>query len=201
MRPDIGRWPAVATGLVLPGLVVPGVAGGATDPSMLLETPWLRMLLSFLLVVPVGWAMLVRYEGLVDQWREASMDRPFVSLFYGLFGHILVVFVGGVVWLQLLSLGVDLTALLVVGAVALGAVMLGLAGLGFAVVGTSLTELGGMGHRWHGLVVVATVGAVGWVLPVVGGLAVWSLLVAAGIGGATRKWVHSERTVEAEIED
>lgn len=199
MRSQVGRWPVVGAGLLAPVGAVPVVAVGSVDPIVLFETPWLRASVAFLLVVAVGTALLTRYEGLVDRFRDASMGNPGVSLVYGVMAHILVGFLGGVLWLQVAGVGLGPGVVVVGGAVVFGTVFLFLAGLGFAVVGTWLIDLSGSDRQWHGLVAVSALGAVGWLLPVVAGLAVWTLFVSVGIGGATREWVHAERTVKTEV--
>lgn len=181
--------------------IVPGVtAAKAVEPSVVLNTNWLRAAAAFLLVCSFGAVALTRYGGVVERARDASADSPLRSMLYGLFAHVIIVFASGVFAMQVASRGVD-GRLLSVGAVlVVGTVLLALAGLGFAAVGTALVELRGEGQRWHGFVVTAAVGAAGWLLPLIAGLALWVLLVSAGIGGATREWVHAERTVEARVD-
>lgn len=185
-------------GLALGAL--PGVTGAAPpDPSIVVGITWLRVIVAFLLVLPFGGVILVRYGGLLDRSVDASMERPFVSLVYGVGAHLAIFFAAGVFSTQLASAGVGEDALFVGSTVVLGAVLLTLAGLGFAVVGMILTGLQGERRPWHGLVVAAAVGAIGLlVVPV--GLVVWVLVVSIGIGGPTRRWVHAERTVESEAE-
>jgi hypothetical protein len=179
-------------------LEVPGAA--PLDLSVVLGTPWLRAVGAFLLVLPFGGAVLTRYDGLLERSVDASMDSPVVSLIYGVGAHLAIFFAAMVFSNQLISAGVSQTVLSVGRAAVLGAVMFALAGLGFAVVGTILTDLRGERRPWLGLVVAAAAGVAGLLLSLLGGLAVWVLVVSVGIGGPTRRWVHAERTTESEIE-
>lgn len=189
-------------GFVWPGLLVPGVAAvDSLDPSAVAGTPWLRAVVVFVLVVPFGVGVLDRYRGVVDRGLDASSESPAVSVVYGLLAHIGILFAAGVFSTQLASAGLDQQTLAAGSTLVLGAVLLTLGGLGFAVLGSWLVDIRGEGKRWHGLVAVSALGAGGWLLPTLAGLAVWTLLVSVGIGGATRKWIHAERSVKAEIED
>lgn len=186
MVPDVG---VLATTVSLLG----AVPGQSLDPSIVVETPALRAVSSFLLVLLFGGAVLVRYRGLVERSVEASMNSPFVSVVYGVGAHLVVAFAGGVFSTQLANAGVDRTLLQVVGTATFGLAMLVLAGFGFTVLGTSLTERQGERDPWRGLVVLAGVSAIVWlVAPPLVGAAVWVLLVSAGIGGPARRWVHAE---------
>jgi len=179
--------------------MLPGIAAvESLDPAAVVGTPWLRAVAAFLLVVPVGAAVLARYGDLVDRSVEASTDSPFVSTVYGVLAHLGLVFTAGVFSTQLANAGLDPTTLQVGSSAVLGAVLLALAGFGFAVVGAWLVEFRGEGRRWHGLVAASAVGAAGWLLPVFAGVALWILLVSVGVGGPTRRWIHAERTVETE---
>lgn len=198
MRSRVQHWPVVGVAVLVPVLSLPAVTAESLDLSVLVGSPWLRASVSFLLVLPVGAVVLARYGGLVDRCTDASMEQPLMSLVYGLLAHLMVFFASGVLSLQLTSVGLDQTVLSVGSTVVLGTVFLVFAGLGFAVAGTWLVEFRGEGRRWHGLLAVLGVGAAGWLLPVFAGLALWILLVSVGIGGATRKWIHAERTVESE---
>ncbi len=181
--------------------MLPGtLAATAVDPSTVTGTPWLRAAVAFVLVVPVGVAILGRYSGLVDRSVETSIGSPLLSVLYGVLTHIVLFFVGGVFSTQLANAGLDLAVLTVGSAVVFGAVFLALAGLGFAVLGTWLVERRGAGPRWQGLGAVAAVGAAGWLFPALLGAAVWILLVSVGIGGPTRKWIHAEQSVEAGVD-
>ncbi len=189
-------------GLVGPGLLAPGVAAvDSLEPTAIVGSPWLRAVVVFVLVVPFGAGMLVRYRGVVDRGLDASTESPAVSVVYGVLAHIGILFAAGVFSTQLANAGLDQQTLAVGSTLVLGAVLLTLGGLGFAVLGTWLVDLRGEGKRWHGLVAVSALGAGGWLLPTLAGLAVWTLLVSVGIGGATRKWIHAERSVEAELEE
>ncbi len=179
----------------------PGLAVGGLDLVAVAGTPWFRALAAFLLVVPAGFAVLGRYSDVVDRSVEASLESPFVSVVYGFLAHLVLFFVAGVFSTQLANAGLDPVVLRVGSSATLGVIFLALAGLGFAVLGTWLVDLRGEGQRWHGFVAVAAVGAGVWLLPSIAGLLLWILLASAGVGGPTRRWIHAERTVEAEVED
>jgi hypothetical protein len=175
-------------------------AATAADLSAVAGTPWLRASAAFLLVVPVGVAILSRYGGFVDRSVEASMGSPLVSLLYGVLTQAGLFFVGGVFSTQLANAGLDTAVLAVGSAVVLGAAFLALAGLGFTVVGVWLVERRGAGPRWQGFAAVAAVGATGWLLSPLLGAAVWGLLVSVGVGGPARRWIHAEQSVEAGVD-
>jgi hypothetical protein len=204
MAAGLRRWLATAS-TVLVGLQ--GVTGGAaaqpTDPGALAEAPgtvWAAA--SFALVLVVGGLLLYRYGGFVERSVEASMDRPYVAVVYGLMAFGFVAFAGGYAASQLAQVGGAGGTLSMAALGLAGLVAVGLAGLGFLVVGTLLTEVQGPRRPWHGLVLGAGISAVGWLLlPLLGGLAAWVLLAAFGIGGRTREWFHTPRRVERAGED
>ena len=201
MRPVARRLLDVCLSVLILGAVPGIVAAASPDPSVVVDTPWLRAVGSFLLVLPFGGFVLLRYGSLLDRSVDASMSSPFVSTVYGVIAHLAIIFAAGVFSTQLANAGVGQEALTIGSTAVLGAVLLGLAGFGFAVVGTWLTGLRGERRPWQGLVVAAAVGAVGWLVPVLlVGVVMWVLVVSVGIGGLTRRWVHSERTVDSEAE-
>ncbi|MEF8841186.1 MAG: hypothetical protein V5A62_06115 [Haloarculaceae archaeon] len=170
------------------------------DPAILAEAPGMAWAAaSFALVLLFGGGLLYRYGSFVDRSVDASMDRPYVAVAYGVMAFGLVAFVGGYAASQLTRVGVGGTGLLlvVVGGVVLVALVLG--ALGFLVVGTLVTDVQGRRRPWHGLVLGAALSAVGWLLlPLVGGGLAWVLLAAFGIGGPTRLWFHTPRRVDPE---
>lgn len=176
------------------------LAATAVDPSVVADTPWLRSAIAFVLVVPIGAAILSRYSGLVDRSVDTSIGSPLVSVIYGVLTHLGILFVGGVLSTQLANAGLGETALTLGTTVVFGAVYLTLAGLGFAVVGAWLVDRRGAGPRWQGLGAVAAVGAAGWLFPGLVGALVWVVLVSVGIGGPARKWIHAEQSVEAGVD-
>lgn len=181
-----------------PGAMLDVTGAALPDPSVVLGTPWLRAVGAFLLVLPFGGVVLTRYDGLLERSVDASMDSPLVSLIYGVGAHLAIFFAAMVFSNQLLSAGVSQDMLSAGRAAVLAIVMLALAGLGFAVVGAILTDLRGERRPQLGLVVAAAAGVAGLLLlPLLGGLAVWVLVVSVGIGGPTRRWVHAEKTKEA----
>lgn len=195
MQSDVRR--RLTAGLVLL-VTVPGVVGAQTvDPSVVVDTPALRAGTSFLLVLLFGGAILHRYEGSIDRSIDAMTDRPLLSVVYGAMAHIMVTFTGIGFLSQVARVNVDGPPISAVGMVVLVAALFGLGGLGFVVVGTWLTTLQGDRRPWYGLVVGAVISSLAWLLlPLLGGVLAWGLVVSAGIGGLTRNWVHDERTGE-----
>jgi hypothetical protein len=160
-----------------------------------------RALLSATLVAGFGAVLVDRKGTFVDQAVDDLLARPSVAIIYGLIAYVLVLMVGMYVVSLLAEVGAVNTAaslvplaILVIGGIALGA-------LGFVVVGTVLTDLRGVRRPWQGLAIGVAISAVGWLaLPAIWALALWLLLAAFGVGGTTRTWVHSERTVTSEQE-
>jgi hypothetical protein len=172
------------------------------DPSVVTSLSVVgQAALSVALVGVLGGVFVSRKGQFVDRAVDDLMDRPGVAVVYGLIAYVLVLMLGLYGVSILAEVGVANTpagiiplAILVLGAATLGA-------LGFLVVGTVLTDLNGARRHWQGLAIGAAMSAVGWVaLPGLGALAVWVLIAAFGVGGTTRTWVHSERTVAAERE-
>ncbi len=179
--------------------VLPGVATAqSVDPSAAVDAPaYLRAAGSFVLVLLFGGAFVYRYGEFVDDSVDVSMDRPAISLVYGVIAFALVVFLSGYVLSQVGRLGISSPAVLPVFGAALVGIFLVLSGLGYAVVGARLTELEGKRQPWRGLVVGAAVGALAWLLlPPLTGLMVYLAVAAVGIGGPVRRWIHASESVE-----
>jgi hypothetical protein len=197
------RTRGVTAAVALAALAVTPVATAQpVDPSVVTSLPVLgRAALSVALVGVVGGAFVFRKRQFVDRAVDDLLARPGVAVLYGLIAYVLVLMVGLYGVSILAEVGAANTpagliplAILVSGAVTLGA-------LGFLVVGTVLTDLNGARRPWQGLAVGAAMSAVGWLaLPGLGAVAVWVLIAAFGVGGTTRTWVHSERTVASERE-
>ena len=158
-----------------------------------------KALASVLLVVAFGGLMLRGSADRVDRSLEALYERPYSALPYGIMAYVVALTVGLFGISQLSRVGVAntllgrLTALVVVGG------LVALTAFGFLVVGTLATEVRGPRRPTSGLLLGAALSGLGWlVLPATGGLAVWMLVAAFGLGGAVRRWFHAERTVETE---
>jgi len=183
---------------------LPGAtAGQPVDASAVVELPGpARAVGSFLLVLLFGGGLRYRYGGFVDRSVDACMDRPGVAVVYGLMAFGFVAFAGGYASSQLSQLPVGSVPLATVAVTVAGFVALVLAGLGYAVVGTLVTDVRGRRRPWQGLVLGATISAVGWLfLPFLGGVLAWVLVASFGIGGPTREWFHSDRRVESSSND
>jgi len=198
MVSDVGRRLVVAASVLGS---VPGVAAAQPlSPTVVTDLSGpVRALGSFALVLLFGGALLVRYGEFVDESLDALIDSPYAAVPYGLMAYGVVVLVGLYGISQLGRVGVANTVLGQLGVVAILTVVVVLTALGFLVVGTLLTDLSGRRRPTRGLVLGAVLSAVGWVaLPFAGGLAIWVVVAAFGIGGTTRRWFHAERTVETE---
>lgn len=198
MRSTVGRW----TTTVLAGLlVVPGgAAAQSVDPTVVADAPAVvRAAVAALVVGLVGVGFLTWRRETVDTAVGDTIDRPKVAVAYGLVAFAIVAFVAlfaNNVLVQARLLTTPL-ALLVVAIPAIGVSVVG--GLGFLVVGTLLTGLNGPHRPWQGVLLAAILSALCWVaVPLVVSLVVWLLVAAFGVGGTTRTWVHSERTVASE---
>lgn len=167
-----------------------------TDPSTLLDLPWLvRGPIAFAAVLAFGAAVLWQFEDVVDRSIEASIDRPLSSLAYGVGAHATLAFAGVYLTSQFTQLTLSGRSLGPIG-IWLGLVLLAFAaGLGFTVVGAAVVELGLNRPRWQGLVVGAFIaGLAGLLTPLVGGL-IWLVVASTGIGGPVRSWIHASEDV------
>jgi len=177
--------------------------GQSVDVTTLSGLPgYLQAIGSFLLVVLFGGVILRQSEARVHRSLEALRERPYSAVPYGLVAYAVALAVGLYGFSQLGRVGVAGTFLGRLVALLLGGVLVSLTAFGFLVVGTLATDVQGQRRPTYGLVLGAALSAVGWlVLPTAGGLAVWVLVAAFGLGGAVRPWFHAERTVETERVD
>jgi hypothetical protein len=198
MRTTVGSW---TTAVLAALLVVPGgAAAQSVDPSVVANGPAIvRSAVAALIVGVVGAGFLTWRRETVDDAISDTVDRPKVAVGYGLVAFAIVAFVGLFANNLLVQAGLLTTplALLIVAIPAIGVSVVG--GLGFLVVGTLLTGLNGPHRPWRGVLFAAVLSALCWVaVPLVVSFAVWVLVAAFGVGGTTRTWVHSERTVASE---
>jgi len=172
----------------------------ATDIASLSGLPGhLKALVSFLLVLAFGGVILRRSADRVEHSLDALRERPYSAVPYGLMGYVVSLAVGLLGLAQLSRLGVADTLLGRLAALSLAGAVVSLTSFGFLVVGTLVTDVRGRRRPIHGLLAGAALSAVGWLaLPTAGGLAVWILVSAFGLGGAVRRWFHAERTVRTE---
>ena len=169
------------------------VTAQVLDPSTIATAPpEVRAAVAFFLTVLVGGATIYRDGRRVQRALEAATENALVTVVYGLMAFLIVAFFAGYLLTQLVSAGLGGPVLQIVGLLLLAGVGVTLGGLGFAVVGTWVADVFALGDPWLGLVLVGAVSALAWlVLPVLGGLVVWLAIAAVGIGGATRRWIHS----------
>ncbi|MXR19683.1 hypothetical protein [Halobacterium bonnevillei] len=197
MRTSVGSWTTtvLAALLVVPG----GVAAQSVDPSVVVDVPAVvRAAVAALVVGVVGVGFLTWRRETVDSAVGDTIDRPKVAIVYGLVAFAIVAFVALFVNNVLVQAGLLTTplALLIVAIPAIGAAVVG--GLGFLVVGTLLTGLNGPHRPRQGVLFAAILSALCWVaVPLLVSFIAWVLVAAFGVGGTTRTWVHSERTVAA----
>lgn len=198
-----GGVPTRAAALVMTLVTVPGVAAAQPGVATVADAPGVvRAVGSVAAVGLLGGAILARRGGFVDRAVDDTMDRPAVAIVYGLFAYVFVVFAGLYVNNVLSQVGAADTPAggLVVGVLGGGVALLG--SLGFLVVGTLLTDLYGARSRRRGLLVGAGLSGIAWLaLPVAAAFVAWVLVAAFGVGGPTRTWVHSSRSVASEASD
>ncbi|WP_138006765.1 hypothetical protein [Halalkalirubrum salinum] len=169
------------------------IATTAFDPTAIEATP--RSVLAAATLVSTvlfGGFIMYRYGGRLDAGIDASMERPLLSVVYGIVSYSIVVFVVGYAYSQLLRIGVTSMAvsLLLTGVFAV--IVLSISGAGFVVTGTWLTRAVGIGDPWLGLIGLGIVSAIAWlVLPLAIGLAVWGGISAIGVGGPARLWFNA----------
>lgn len=183
--------------------VVPGIAAAQTvDTSVVFEAPAIaRAAVAFLVVGGVGVGFLTWRRDKVDVAVGDTIDRPKVAVAYGLVAFVIVGFLGLFANNLVLQAGLIGTpvALFIVAIPAIGAAVVG--GMGFLVVGTLLTGVNGPHRPRQGLLVGAALSALCWVAgPILLSFVAWVLVASFGIGGKTRTWVHSERTVASETD-
>lgn len=184
-------------------LVVPGRVGAqSVDLSYATSAPdFVRATAAFVVVAVVGAGFLARRRGVVDNAVNDTIDRPKVAVAYGLVAFGLVGLLALFANNLLVQSGLTTTplALLIVVIPVVGVAVVG--GLGFLVVGTLLTGLNGQHRPRHGVVFGAALSAACWVVvPLLASVVAWLLVAAFGVGGTTRTWVHSERTVATETD-
>lgn len=177
--------------------------GQAVDVAAIGGLPgYLQAIGSALLVLFFGGLILRRSVATVHRSVEGLHEGPYSAVPYGLVTYGVALAFGLYGFIQLGRVGVAGTLLGRLVALLLGSILASLTAFGFLVVGTLVTEIQGQRRPTHGLVLGAALSAIGWlVLPTAGGLAVWVLVAAFGLGGAVRLWVHAERTVETERVD
>ncbi|MFB6252073.1 MAG: hypothetical protein ABEI27_10395 [Halobellus sp.] len=155
--------------------------------------------LSFLTVLLTGIGLLVGRDGFVGRAVDSAIEGSPLAVLYGVLPFVFVAFVGGYAMSQLARAGIVSPLLSRGWSLLTVLVGVGFGGLGYLVVGTYLTEIEGERRPWHGAVVGAVLSALPWLfIPTLPALLLWFLGAAAGLGASTRRWVHGERTVEAE---
>lgn len=196
-----GRY--IAGPVVVAGIsVVPAPVSAQTiGPATLVEVPGVvRAIVSVLAVALIGWVLISRHEPFLDRAVGDTLDRPGIAVVYGLLAYAFVLFLT-FYGLDILSrvgavgspLGLVVVAIPVVGTLLLSS-------LGYVVVGRLIFDIYGDSDPMHGLALGAALSGVGWLfLPFLGGLGVWVLIAAVGIGGPTRTWVHGEHSVATEV--
>jgi len=161
----------------------------------------LRGLVSFVLVLVAGALVLRMRRSYVNESIDAISDSPATAVVYGIAGYVIVGIVGLYGATTLARLSVAGGAFVRVAILISSAFVLVLTSFGFLVVGTLLTDIFGSRRPTYGLLIGAFLSAVSWVLLSPAGSIVSSLAIAAfGIGGSARIWIHSERTVETELD-
>lgn len=191
-----GLWTVVGLA-VLPATV----RAQSLGPSSLVDVPGpVRAIGSVVAVALLGAVLVSRYGGFVDRAVEDTMDRPAIAIVYGLLAYAFVMFLTFYALDILSRIGAVGSPVAVVALIIPVGGALILSSVGYVVVGAVVLDLYGDRNPWNGLALGAGLSGVGWlVLPFLGGLAVWLLVAAVGVGGPTRTWVHGERTVASEL--
>ena len=178
-----------------PGGVGPGTAVGAVVGALFtsaLEASALgRAAVAFVLVLLVGGGILWRAEAFVDRSIDATLERPVVSIAYGVAALLVVGF--GAVYLssQLAQLTVGGRHAGSVGLLLGALAVLLTSALGFTVVGGALVLIWGGRNDWSGLALGGLVaGMLAALDPVLAGVG-WVAVVSFGIGGRVRTWLHA----------
>ncbi len=169
------------------------IAVTAFDPTAIEATPRSVLAAATLIsTVFFGGFIMYRYGGRLDAGIDASMERPLLSVVYGIVSYSIVVFVVGYAYSQLLRVGVVSTAVSLLLTGMFAAIVLSISGAGFVITGTWLTRAIGVGDPWLGLIGLGIVSAIAWlVLPLAIGLAVWGAIAAVGVGGPARLWFNA----------
>ncbi|MFB6227943.1 MAG: hypothetical protein ABEH88_05065 [Halobacteriales archaeon] len=181
----------VASPYANPVQIDPGVVTDSSRP--------IRAAVSLLVVTLIGQVLQVRYGGLLDRAVNDVRDRPRVAVIYGVVAYGILAFSGFFLNNVLVQSGTLDTPLAFIALILVTLSVLVLSSFGFLVVGTVLVDLR-TGHLpWQAPVLGGVVSAVPWlVLPFVTGVVAWLAVAAFGVGGRTRTWVHSSRTVESD---
>lgn len=146
----------------------------------------------FVLTVAGGGLVLVRGGRRFDRGVAAVLERPLSAVGHGLAAYVIAGLLTWYGFSQLSLLPVDTRFLLLAQFVVLAAVLAAFGGFGFAVVGAAFAHATGLGDPWLGLVGLSGGVALVWsLLPVAAAMALWLCVAAAGIGGPTRRWLHS----------
>lgn len=164
----------------------------ALDPATVVDAhPAVRAAVAFCGVALLGGLLVQRYGPFVERGVAATIDRPAVSLGYGVATHLVIAFAA-----TYLATRVAETAALEFDPVTVGLVVLltlavAAAVVGFTVLGGTLLEVwgtsGGFGAPVAGALLAAGAAVVD---PGIGRWA-WVALVSAGLGGPVRRWVHA----------
>ena len=199
-RPTAPLGALVALGALV---TVPAVtAAQPVDPTVLADASMpIRVVGAFVLVFVSGAALLSRSAGFVDRSVDALLGAPLRAAAYGAMAQVGVLLLGFYALSQLTGLGSIGPVLGTVGSWGLVLTFVVFAGLGFTVVGTAVTDAVGDRQDWSGLAIGATVAASVWVLPtLLASALVWTVVVAIGIGGPTRRWLHASKGGDPDAE-
>ena len=165
---------------------------GLPDPTVLADVPIvLRAVGAFVLVLLFGGIVLSVSDGFVHRGADAVLERPLISVVYGVLAQVSLVLFGAYASGQLVRLSPVTPTVGTVGLWAVVGATLALSAFGLAVVGTAITDITGARQVWPGLAIGAAIGAAAWLVPPFGlALLVWLLVVSIGVGGPARVWLH-----------
>jgi hypothetical protein len=180
-------------------VALPGLASAQTIDASLIASQSIpvRAAGAFVLALLFGSGMWYLFEDFVEHSFAQAVEQPLNSVLYGFFAQGGVIFLGAYARSQLAQFGS--IELISIANLILGISLLVLAGIGLTVVGMRLTALVGERQPWRGVLIGAVLGALPWLAPsLLVATVVWIALVAVGVGGSTRTWLHSSRDVSAE---
>lgn len=154
---------------------------------------------SFALLSTVSVVLLFFRGALVERVTDRATGGSVFAVVYGVIPFGMTALLGGYALSQAARAGVGGVVFRSLIGAAVGGTLVTFAGLGYLVVGGVVTEIERARRPAGGAVIGAGLSAVPWlVFPVKLALLVWMAVAAVGLGGATKAWVHGERTVAAE---
>lgn len=140
-------------------------------------------------ILALGVGLRWRYGPILDRSVDATLERPLTSLAYGIATHAAVAFAAVYLTARLRDVAFGGVWFGVLGPLVGVLMVLVTATVGFMVLGTILVGAVAESDTRTGLFVGALLGGVLTLLDPLSGAAAWLVLVSAGIGGFSRRWL------------